>query len=213
MRLMTLTDGTESLLVDDRPVDDCLFAAPLPYGLTLDDAVAVRAREVEPGDLVVALTFEESGTRQVSHCPGPFPAAPRPPAACPCEGCAECDELDEWTLADHRRVADVAWRYVCLCPSERDEGCVIEPSNRPVIVVRAERVERAKATRKPIRRPFTAAWSVEVEAGSPEEAARLGAERVREQLGAMSTMRWSVSEAGGEPCTVTVPVAPEEVGA
>lgn len=193
MRLMTLTDGSESLLVDDRPADDDLFDSPLPYGLTLDDAVAVRAREVEAGDLVVALTAGEPGARQVDHCPLPFPAVPQSISACPCTGCEECAELEEWTMADHARVADVGWRYVCLSPSERDESCVIERSNRPVVVVRAARVQRARAASEAVRRMFTVTWSMDVEAATAEEAQRLASAQARRELEDPSATRWAVS--------------------
>ncbi|MFF0481912.1 hypothetical protein [Streptomyces sp. NPDC004435] len=210
---MTLADGTVSLHVDDRPTDDDEFDSPLPYGLTLDDAVAVRAREVEAGDLVVAFTDEQFGARRVDHCPQPFPAAPTSPPGCAGRACEECAKLEAWTLADHARVADLAWRYVCLSPAEAGEPCVIERANLPVIVVRAERVERAKAASGPVRRPFSVTWSADVEAADPEEAAQLAYEQVRAQVEAATAMRWEVSESEGEARTVTAPVAATEVGA
>ncbi|WP_143664390.1 hypothetical protein [Streptomyces sp. NRRL B-24572] len=210
---MTLADGTTSLHVDDRPTDDDEFDSPLPYGLTLDDAVAVRAREVEAGDLVIAFTQEQFGARRADHCPQPFPAAPTSPPGCGGRACEECAKLEAWTLADHARVADLAWRYVCLSPAEAGEPCVIERTNMPVIVVRAERVQRAKAASGPLRRPFSVTWSTELEAANPEEAAQLAYEQVRAQLEGAAAMQWEVSEPGGEAHTVTAPAASTEGGA
>ncbi|WP_435060224.1 hypothetical protein [Streptomyces sp. bgisy060] len=181
MRVIPLPDG-EFVRVSDRPTDDGEFAEPLPFGLDLDDAVAVRARDVVAGDLVLALTLDEGGGLEADHCPRPFQAVPRPVTECTCEGCEECAGLETWTLADHARVADLGWRYVCLVPAEGVEACVIERSNRPVVVVRAERVAQAEAADVPGLRRFTVTYSVEVEARSHAEALQLAPARVRADL-------------------------------
>ncbi|MEU8540835.1 hypothetical protein AB0C52_12760 [Streptomyces sp. NPDC048717] len=209
---MTLADGSESFPVADRPTDDDLFTFPLPYGLTLDDAVAIRAREVSSGDLVVALTVEGAGMREVDHCPEPFLASPHSPLACPCEVCDVCEALTDWIMVDPARLAEVEWRYVCLSPSSVDDDCVIEPSARPVIAVRAEVVERARArivepqvveveVVEPARR-YVVAWRHEVEADSPEGAAAAVYGQIRAHLADALPTLWDVTAQGGAPVMV-----------
>lgn len=187
MRFLTLADGSDTLALTDRPTAEDF--PPLPYGLTLGQAVAVRAHEVHAGDLVVADFPDENGVRQAGHIPTPYPAAPHALRDCPCEGCEECDDVDAWTLADHSRVADVGWRFVCLAPTEDDEPCAIVLRNRPVAVIPADvvaRAERAAEAAAPPVRTYGVMWSADFEASSPEEAARLA----YEQLKSYATDAW-----------------------
>ncbi|MEV0437696.1 hypothetical protein AB0I84_40890 [Streptomyces spectabilis] len=179
----SLTLGSETLCLTARPSADNF--PPLPYGLTLDDAVAVRAHEVKAGDLAVAQFSDGTGVRPTMHVPEPFPADPHAPSACPCEGCEECEDMDAWTLAEHSRVADVDWRFVCLAPAEDGEACVLVLRNRPVAVIPADVVARAKEVVPPVR-TFGVMWSADFEASSPEEAARLA----YEQLQSYATDAW-----------------------
>ncbi|AKN68702.1 hypothetical protein QR97_01780 [Streptomyces sp. PBH53] len=148
MRHIAIPDSHDIFVLGDRPADD--EYEPLPYGLTLDDAVIVRAYEVERGDLVVA-EFRDpvKGKRLACHIPGPFRAEPHTFANCPCDGCVECDDVDAWTLADHSRLADVAIRFYCLAPAQDvlggREPCVMVYRNAPIAVIREDAVERAKA--------------------------------------------------------------------
>ncbi|MGG7574169.1 hypothetical protein [Streptomyces sirii] len=181
--MRTLTLGSESLPFTDRPTGPDY--PPLPYGLTLDQAVAVYAHEVKAGDLVLADFSDESGTRRAGHVPTPYRADPHTLRECPCEGCEECDDVDGWTLADHSRVADVGWRFVCLAPSEHgkseegQEPCAIELRTRPVAVIHAAIVDAAEeATRLPVR-TYGVMWSADFEASSPQEAARLAYEQFK----------------------------------
>ncbi|QDN54052.1 hypothetical protein [Streptomyces sp. S1D4-20] len=143
MRTFTLADHPGPLTLPDRPTTDDFD--PLPHGLTLDDAVAVRAHQVRPGDLLIAEFTDGTGVRPTEHIPGPCPADPRPLSGCPCEGCETCDEVTAWTLGDHSRTADTLWRFVCLAPSEDGEPCTIVLRNRPVAVIPADTVARAQA--------------------------------------------------------------------
>ncbi|WP_031102404.1 hypothetical protein [Streptomyces sp. NRRL S-146] len=209
MRALTLVDGTATFHLDDRPTNDPDYE-PLPYGLTLDQAIAVRARHVEPGDLVVA-EFTDKGT--TGHIPTPYTSIPHAIADCPCNGCEECDDIDAWTMENHARVADIGWRYVCLSPSEpateefEAEPCAIVFSNRPMAVIRAETVASAQAaaeaaqdTKSPVR-TYGVMWSADFEASSPQEAARLA----YEQLKGYADDAWSPElEVTGEDGQVTV---------
>ncbi|GHG80697.1 hypothetical protein [Streptomyces griseocarneus] len=181
--MRTLPFDSETLHLTDRPIDPDF--PPLPHGLTLDQAVAVHAHEVKAGDLVLAVFSDESGTRRAEHVPTPYRADPHALRDCPCEGCEECDDIDRWTLADHGRVADVGWRFVCLAPSERgesgedDEPCAIELRNRPVAVILADVVAAVEeATRAPVR-TYGVMWSADFEASSPQEAAQLAYEQLK----------------------------------
>ncbi|MFE0058745.1 hypothetical protein [Streptomyces sp. NPDC059003] len=185
MRTLTLADSPELLSLTDRPTDDDGFG-PLPYGLTLDQAVAVRAHEVKSGDLVVAQFSDGTGVRPTEHVPEPFPADPHTVSACPCEGCEECDDMDAWTLQEHSRVADVDWRFLCLTPAEGREPCVIVLRNRPVAVIPADVVARAEEAAGTRVRTYGVMWSADFEASSPEEAARLA----YEQLKSYATDAW-----------------------
>ncbi|MFF5019036.1 hypothetical protein [Streptomyces sp. NPDC001165] len=69
---MALADHPGPLTLPDRPTTDDFD--PLPHNLTLDNAVAVRAHQVRPGDLLVA----EFTDGPVQHIPGPYPADPHP---------------------------------------------------------------------------------------------------------------------------------------
>ncbi|WP_435244297.1 hypothetical protein [Streptomyces sioyaensis] len=175
MRILTL--GAEDLLLPDRPIAPDF--PPLPYGLSLDQAVAVHAHEVRAGDLVVADFPDENGTRRAGHIPTPYPATPHALRDCPCEGCEECDDMDSWTLADHSRVADIGWRFICLAPAEGDEPCAIVPRNRPVAVIRADVVACAEAAAAVPVRTYGVRWSADFEASSPLEAARLAYEQLK----------------------------------
>ncbi|MER5301384.1 hypothetical protein ABT039_18180 [Streptomyces lasiicapitis] len=190
----TLTLGSETLSLPARPSNDDF--PPLPFGLTLDDAVAVRAHEVKAGDLVVAQFSDGTGVRPTMHVPVPSPADPHLPSACSCEGCEECDDMDAWTLAEHSRVADVDWRFVCLIPAEDGEACILVLRNRPVAVIPAEVVARAEEAAVPVR-TYRAAWFADFEASSPEEAACLA----YEQLKSYATDAWSpvleITDEGG----------------
>ncbi|MEU1355374.1 hypothetical protein ABZ410_15945 [Streptomyces cinnamoneus] len=172
MRSLALADSSNTLTLADRPT--AADFPPLPYGLTLDDAVAVRAHEVKAGDLVVAHFSDGTGVRPTEHVPEPFPADPHTVTACPCDGCEECDDMADWTLAEHSRVADVGWRHLCLAPAEDDEPCVIVLRNRPVAVIPADVVKRAGETAaEPAVRTYGVMWSADFEASSPQEAAQL----------------------------------------
>ncbi|GHF32977.1 hypothetical protein GCM10010218_12560 [Streptomyces mashuensis] len=181
--MRTLALGSETLHLTDRPIDP--DHPPLPYGLTLDQAVAVHAHEVKAGDLVLAAFSDESGARQAEHVPTPYSADPHALRDCPCEGCEECEDVDTWTLGDHGRVADVGWRFVCLAPSERGEGdegdepCAIELRNLPVAVIPADVVAAAEEAARPPVRTYGVMWSADFEASSPQEAARLAYEQLK----------------------------------
>ncbi|NUL27506.1 hypothetical protein [Streptomyces lunaelactis] len=184
--MRTLTVGSETLHLTDRPTAPDY--PPLPYGLTLDQAVAVHAHEVKSGDLVLADFSDESGTRRAGHIPTPYPADPHALRDCPCEGCEECDDVDTWTLGDHSRVGDVGWRFVCLSPSEHGEGdeggepCAIELRNRPIAVIPADVVTAAEKAAEEAASPvrtFGVMWSADFEASSPQEAAQLAYEQLK----------------------------------
>ncbi|MGW1275561.1 hypothetical protein ACWD4V_01200 [Streptomyces tsukubensis] len=180
MLLITLTDGTESLNLDDRPTGDDY--EPLPYGLTLDHVAAVRARDVEAGDLVVADFPDNSGIREARHMPVVFLAAPHRLGDCPCEGCGECSDMDERLEVDGRRAADLDWRYVCLAPSEDGEPCALTLRARPVAVIRADRVAAARvaaARALPPTRDFSVTWRADFEARDAMEAILLAYEQIR----------------------------------
>ncbi|MFI1012594.1 hypothetical protein [Streptomyces sp. NPDC020965] len=145
MFILTLADEPEPLPLTDRPTGDEFD--PLPYGLTLAQAVAVRACDVKAGDLVVAEFDDMSGARRSLHIPGPYRAAPSALRDCPCNGCAECDDMDSWTFAEPSRVADTAWRFVCLSPAEDGEPCAIVLAYRPVAVIPAAVVTRVEGDR------------------------------------------------------------------
>ncbi|MGG2460184.1 hypothetical protein ACO0M4_10240 [Streptomyces sp. RGM 3693] len=174
MLTLTLDDSPELLSLTDRPTG--ADYPPLPYGLTLDQAVAVRAREVKAGDLVLAEFSDESGVRRAGHVPAPYAADPHALEDCPCEGCEECDDVDAWTLAEYSRVADVGWRFICLSPAEEDEPCALAVRSRPMAVIPAGVVSAAKeaaAKAVPPVRTFTVTWTADFEADSPQEAIRL----------------------------------------
>lgn len=178
MRTLTLADSSDTLALPDRPTGDDY--TPLPYGLTLGEAVAVRAHEVKAGDLVVAEFPDESGIRQVEHIPTPFPADPHTLRDCPCQGCEECDDVDDWTLANHGRIADLGWRFVCLAPSEDDEPCALTLRQRPIAVIPAAVVATAQASAEEPPEPlYTVVWSCDFEASSPQEAAQLAYEQLK----------------------------------
>ncbi|MFI6686662.1 hypothetical protein [Streptomyces sp. NPDC050485] len=176
MSCFTLPDTPEPLTLTDRPSGEDF--SPLPHGLTLGDAVAVRAFQVQPGDLVVAMFSDGTGLHPTEHVPGPYPADPHTVSDCPCNGCEECDDLDSWTSAGHGRVADTGWRFACLAPAEDDEPCVIVLRNRPMAVIPAAVVAAAEAAEPP-ERMYGVTWSVDFDASSPEEAARLAHEQLK----------------------------------
>ncbi|MEU1313336.1 hypothetical protein ABZ419_31195 [Streptomyces cinnamoneus] len=181
--MRTLALGSDTLHLTVRPIAPDY--PPLPYGLTLNQAVAVHAHQVKAGDLVLAAFSGKSGTRHAEHVPTPYPADPHALRDCPCEGCEECDDVDTWTLGDHGRVADVGWRFVCLAPSERGEGgegdepCAIELRNRPVAVIPADAVAAAEEAARPPVRTYGVMWSADFEASSPQEAAQLAYEQLK----------------------------------
>lgn len=156
MRTLPLADHPGPLVLPDRPTTTDY--PPLPHGLTLDDAVARRAHQVGPGDLLLAEFTETTGTgpRPAEHIPDPYPAAPHLLSACPCTGCEACNAMDSWTLADQGRTADTGWRYVCLAPAEDGEPCTIVLRNRPMAIIPAGAVARARA-QYPTRPPAVAA--------------------------------------------------------
>ncbi|MGW2658527.1 hypothetical protein ACWC1D_33370 [Streptomyces sp. NPDC001478] len=148
MHTLLLADHPGPLTLTDRPSTEDF--APLPHGLTLDDAVARRAHQVGPGDLLLAEFTETpggTGPRATEHIPDPYQADPHPLTACPCQGCETCDKVTAWTLADDSRTADIGWRYVCLAPSQDGEPCTIVLRNRPMAVIPADVVTRAEAAR------------------------------------------------------------------
>ncbi|MFG2141910.1 hypothetical protein [Streptomyces sp. NPDC048650] len=208
MHTLTFADSSVTFALTDRPTAEDF--EPLPYGLSLDDAVAVRAHEVKAGDLVVAQFSDGTGVRPTEHAPTPFPADPHTVSDCPCEGCEECDNVDGWTMTNPDRVADVGWRFVCLHPSEpgddeyEDEPCVIALRNRPVVVIPVSVVADARQAAeeaKPPVRMYGVTWSDDFEASSPEEAARLA----YEQLKSYATDGWPpVLEVTGEGNQMTV---------
>ncbi|MYW67194.1 hypothetical protein GTY65_24450 [Streptomyces sp. SID8379] len=204
----TLADTGEQRTMSPRPQHETFEA--LPYGLTLDDAVAVRAHQVAAGDVVCA-TFG-NGTRQSppAHVPAPYEANPHTMAECPCEGCDECDDMESWTLAAPERVADLGWRFVCLAPAEDGEPCEIWPRERPVVVLRADVVESARmaaeeaqrAEEAPVR-TFGVTWTADFEASTPEEAAQLAYEQLKSYADADA---WApvlvVEDEGGTSTTI-----------
>ncbi|MFD3514841.1 hypothetical protein [Streptomyces sp. NPDC058657] len=200
-----------SLGLTDRPIDDEDFVQ-LPFGLTLGAVVAVRAHEVRAGDLVVAEFPAEFGVRTVEHVPDPYVAAPVSTRECPCERCEECDALNAWIADDHRRIADLALRYVCLAPSEGDEPCALTLRHRPVAVIPAATVASAKAAdeRTPVLTTYSVVWRAGFEAASPKEAALLA----YEQLKTYGTDAWppelEVTGASGD--TVTFDLYTEGAG-
>ncbi|MEW2493848.1 hypothetical protein AB0942_09910 [Streptomyces nodosus] len=143
MHSFALAGHPGSLTLPERPVSDDFD--PLPHGLTLGHAVAVRAHQVRPGDLLVAEFTDGTGQRPTQHIPGPYPADPHPLADCPCQGCETCEEITTWTLGDHGRTADTPWRFVCLAPSQDDEPCTIVLRNQPFAVIPADVLTRAQA--------------------------------------------------------------------
>ncbi|WP_370418949.1 hypothetical protein AB8O64_10865 [Streptomyces sp. QH1-20] len=178
MRTLTLADSSDTLTLSERPSGADF--PPLPYGLTFDDVLAVRAHEVKAGDLVVAQFSDGTGVRPAEHVPTPYPADPHTFGGCPCDGCEECDDMDVWTLAEHSRVTDVGWRFLCLAPAEDDEPCVIVLRNRPVAVIPADVVARAEeAAAEPPVQAYGVMWSADFEASSPQEAARLAYEQLK----------------------------------
>jgi hypothetical protein len=180
MLLITLTDGTDSLHLDDRPTGDDYD--PLPYGLTLDHVAAVRACDVEAGDLVVAEFPDDSGKRETLHLPVPFLAAPHRLRDCPCQGCGECSDMDDWLQADSSRLADLGWRYVCLAPSDDDEPCALTLRAQPVAVIRADRVAAARETAAkalPPTKSFRVSWCADFEAETAMEAILLAYEQIK----------------------------------
>ncbi|MFD9190331.1 hypothetical protein ACFWCA_19135 [Streptomyces phaeochromogenes] len=128
MRIRSL-DGVAYTL-NDRPTTEDY--EPLPSGLNLDQAVAVRAVDVKPGDLVVAV-FSRSNQPGVP-IPGPYPAVPHTLPGNPCTGCEECEDAEQ--------LVDAVARLVCLHPSENGEPCVLELRNTPVAVIPAVVVTR-----------------------------------------------------------------------
>ncbi|MGI5337740.1 hypothetical protein ACQEVS_10225 [Streptomyces sp. CA-181903] len=173
MRFLTLADGSAVLPLPDRPTGTD-FPSPLPCGLSLDDAVAVRAHEVKAGDLVVYEFPDGTGVRRSGHVPVPFSAAPHTITACPCEWCEECEDLEAWTLGGHDRVADVDWRFLCLAPSDDDEPCAIMLRNQPVAVIPAGAVKRAEeAVAELPTRTYHVTWRADFEASSVRDAALL----------------------------------------
>ncbi|MET8696866.1 hypothetical protein ABZV65_30500 [Streptomyces bauhiniae] len=185
MRRLTLPGHPDTFALTERPTghhDDDDDYEPLPGSLTLDDAVLVASREVQPGDLVVAY-FEkhaEHGLRLADHVVGPFSAAPHALRDCPCTGCEECTEVRTWTLADPARVADVSSRFLCLLPADDDGPCVHAYPNEPVAVIRAATVAAAEdqADEQPLRE-YHVAWAADFEASSPEEAAQMAYEQLK----------------------------------
>ncbi|MET8816385.1 hypothetical protein ABZW47_30840 [Streptomyces sp. NPDC004549] len=186
MRRLTLPGYPDTFVLTERPTghhDDDDYE-PLPGGLTLDDAVLVASREVQPGDLIVAYFSgrAENGRRLADHVVGPFPAAPHTLRDCPCKGCKECTEVRTWTLADPARVADVSSRYLCLLPADDDGPCVHAYPNEPVAVIHAATVaaaaEEDQADEQPLRK-YHVVWAADFEASSPEEAAQLAYEQLK----------------------------------
>ncbi|MFP3991049.1 hypothetical protein U9R90_26985 [Streptomyces sp. E11-3] len=183
MRTLTLSDSREPLPLTDRPTGADF--PPLSYGLTLDQAVAVRAHEVKAGDLVIAELSDETGVRRTWHIPAPYFANPHALKDCPCKGCEACNEVDDWTLADHSRVVDVGWRFICLSPAEEYddyEPCVLVVRNRPIAVIPANVVAAAREAvanaAQPVR-TFTVTWTADFQADSPIGAARLAYAQLR----------------------------------
>ncbi|MGA5453845.1 hypothetical protein ACPCVO_45250 [Streptomyces umbrinus] len=123
MRVISL-DGLP-LTLDERPTTEDY--EPLPSGLSLNLAVAVRAVDVKPGDLVVAV-FSRSD-RPGAPTPGPYPADPHTLPGNPCTGCEECEDAEQ--------LVDAVARLVCLHPSEDGEPCALERRNAPVAVIPA----------------------------------------------------------------------------
>ncbi|GGW94740.1 hypothetical protein [Streptomyces noursei] len=203
MLTLTLADSPELLPLTDRPTGPDY--PPLPYGLTLDQAVAVRAREVKAGDLVLVEFSDESGVRRAGHIPTPYAAEPHALEDCPCDGCEECDDVDAWTLAEHSRVADVGWRFICLSPAEEDEPCALTVRNRPMAVIPADVVSAAKAAAAkaaPPVRTFTVTWTADFEANSPEEAIRLAYAQLKSYSDADSRAPELEADDGHEKVTV-----------
>ncbi|MFZ3491769.1 hypothetical protein ACODT5_00760 [Streptomyces sp. 5.8] len=208
MRTLPLSDGSGVLSLNNRPADDDFL--PLPHGLTLDDAVAVRAHEVRAGDLLVAEFSDGTGVRPTEHVPAPYPADPHAVRDCPCSGCEECEGLELWTLAGHGRVADVGVRFICLAPSDDDEPCTLVLRNRPVAVIRADVVARAEAAAEtPPESVYSVTWHNDFEASSPLAAARLA----YEQLRSYATDAWppvlEVEDEHGERLTIDLNVGNE----
>jgi hypothetical protein len=100
---------------------------------------------VRTGDLLIAEFSDGTGIHPTDHIPDPYPASPHNLSDCPCESCEECDAIDAWTLDEHTRLADTAWRYICLAPSEDGEPCTIVLRNRPMAIIPADVVSHAKA--------------------------------------------------------------------
>ncbi|MEU6346586.1 hypothetical protein ABZ883_37205 [Streptomyces sp. NPDC046977] len=213
MHTLPLPDGSGVLSLTDRPTDDNFL--PLPHGLTLDDAVAVRAHEVRAGDLLVAEFSDGTGVRPTEHVPAPYPAHPHAVRDCPCKGCEECEDLGTWTLAEPGRVADVALRFICLAPAEDDEPCTLVLRNRPVAVIRADVVARAEAAAEKAPESesvYSVTWHNDFEASSPQEAARLA----YEQLRSYATDAWppvlEVEDEQGERVTIDLNAGKEASG-
>ncbi|MCX4682061.1 hypothetical protein OG413_43555 [Streptomyces sp. NBC_01433] len=202
MRILTLSDSSGGLSLTDRPTGDDFL--PLPHGLTLDDAVAVRASDVRAGDLVVAKFSDGAGVRPTEHIPAPYLANPHAVGVdCPCGGCAECQDLETWTLAEPDRVAGVAMRFICLAPAENSEPCTIVLRNRPLAVISSDVVKRAQsAAEKPRELVYSVTWHCNFDASTPQEAVRLA----YEQLLSYATDAWppvlDVEDEQGERLTI-----------
>ncbi|WP_424892330.1 hypothetical protein [Streptomyces sp. XH2] len=140
MRMLVLADDPAAFLLTPRPAPgdaDCEYE-PLPPGLTLNDAVLLRAHQVRAGDLVVAEFSEDRGAGRVAaHIPAPYPADPHFLSACPCDGCEECEDFDASGFADPQTAIDRDARWLCLAPSVDGEPCAVAFRNAPLAVIPA----------------------------------------------------------------------------
>ncbi|WP_167163093.1 hypothetical protein [Streptomyces sp. MBT27] len=168
MRTFTLDGSSDVYTLTDRPTH--ADYVPLPHGLTLADAVAVRAHQVDEGDLVVASSL--GGTdrlRRAVHVPGPYLADPNSVAGCACQKCETCDVLNEWSSGEDRPFVR---RFVCLAPAGGGQPCAIVGLARIMAVIPAHVVQEALPW-------HTVTWSCNFQATSAQEAAHLAYEQLK----------------------------------
>lgn len=121
-RIITLDGDTTPLVITDRPILFCYD--PLPEGRA---PVAVRARDVRKGDLLIGNFADDLGKpRRLTHWSEIVTADPAPMTAhCWAACCWEMPECD-------------VTRYVRLAPAvDDDTPCETYAINAPVLIIPA----------------------------------------------------------------------------
>jgi hypothetical protein len=116
------------LLAGPRPDDDEMD--PLPEGADPGDARAVRALEVQDGDLILGdfPEAEPGAPREADYFTAAYTARP----AGTCGECRQC-HTDQYAIGD---TPDYQVRYVVLSYDPSD-GCDIWLRNEPVLIIPA----------------------------------------------------------------------------